>query len=194
MKSNPSSFILRSRISSRKRFHPPQVDFIRRRRIWLAWYSDKSITPMAIGFLHSGINQRLIKTFQSLIDNQVKKCYNVNVIRLQIQPKEAIMMNTHIDRMSYVSPAVYEMQGLYGFWYTSDFGCVFCLPEISFFGKHIALCTRRGAFAPLWGLFSWKALEYESNGKFSKTERRIFYDDRNQNTFEKWKRGCPWRD
>lgn len=33
--------------------------------------------------------------------------------------------------------------------------------------------------------FSWKALEYESNGKFSKPERRIFYDDRNYNTFEK---------
>ena len=29
---------------------------------------------------------------------------------------------------------------------TSDLGCVFCLPEISFFGKRIALCTRRGAF------------------------------------------------
>ena len=36
-------------------------------------------------------------------------------------------------------------------------------------GERIALCTRRGAFC-----FSWKALEYESNGKFSKTERRIF--------------------
>ena len=45
----------------------------------------------------------------------------------------------------------------------------FCLPEIYFFGERIALCTRRGAFC-----FSWKALEYESNGKFSKTERRIF--------------------
>ena len=50
----------------------------------------------------------------------------------------------------------------------------------TFFGERIALCTRRGAFC-----FSWKALEYESNGKFSKTERRIFYDDRNYNTFEK---------
>ena len=48
------------------------------------------------------------------------------------------------------------------------------------FGKRMALCTRRGAFC-----FSWEALEYESNGKFSKTERRIFYDDRNYNTFEK---------
>ena len=56
---------------------------------------------------------------------------------------------------------------------TSDLGCVFCLPE-TFFGERIALCTRRGAFAPFWGLFSWKALEYESNGKFCKTERSIF--------------------
>ncbi len=53
-------------------------------------------------------------------------------------------------------------------------GVFFCLPKIYFFGERIALCTRRGAFC-----FSWKALEYESNGKFSKTERRIFYDDRN---------------
>ena len=56
----------------------------------------------------------------------------------------------------------------------------FCLPEIYFFGEHIALCTRRGAFC-----FSWKALENESNGKFSKPERRILYDDRYYNTFEK---------
>ena len=57
--------------------------------------------------------------------------------------------------------------------------CFFvCLKYL--FGKRIALCTRRDAFC-----FSWKALEYESNGKFSKTERRIFYDDRNNNTFKK---------
>ena len=37
------------------------------------------------------------------------------------------------------------------------------------FGELVSLCTRRGAFC-----FSWKALEYESNGKFSKAERRIF--------------------
>jgi hypothetical protein len=43
------------------------------------------------------------------------------------------------------------------------------LPEISFFGKHIALCTRRGAFC-----FSWKALEYESNGKFSRPKGEFF--------------------
>lgn len=59
-------------------------------------------------------------------------------------------------------------------------GVFFCLPETSFFGERVALCTRRGAFC-----FSWKALEYESNGKFSKPERRIFYNDRNYNTFEK---------
>ena len=136
------------------------------------------------------INQRLMKTFQSLIDNRPKICYTISVIKLQIQPKEAIiMMNTYIYRIVFVSPAVCWTQGLYGFWCTSDLGCVFCLPEISFFGERIALCTRRGAFC-----FSWKALEYESNGKFSKAERRIFYDDRYYNTFEKWKRGCPWRD
>ena len=42
-------------------------------------------------------------------------------------------------------------------------GVFFCVPEISFFGKRIALSTRRGAFC-----FSWKALEYESNGKNSR--------------------------
>lgn len=47
-------------------------------------------------------------------------------------------------------------------------GVFFCLPAIFFFGERIALCTRRGAFC-----FSWGALEYESNGKFSKTERRF---------------------
>jgi hypothetical protein len=57
---------------------------------------------------------------------------------------------------------------------------VFFVCQKTFFGELIALCTRRGAFC-----FSWKALEYESNGKFSKTERRIFYDDRNYDTFEK---------
>ena len=135
-------------------------------------------------------NQRLMKTFPILIDNQPKLCYTISVIKLQIQPKEAIiMMNTYIYRMSYVSPAVCWTQGLYSFWCTSDLGCVFCLPKIYFLGERIALCTRRGAFC-----FSWKALEYESNGKFSKAERRIFYDDRYYNTFEKWKRGCPWRD
>ncbi len=51
-------------------------------------------------------NQRLTKTFLSLIDNQPKLCYTISVIKLQIQPKEAIiMMNTYIYRMSYVSPA-----------------------------------------------------------------------------------------
>ena len=53
------------------------------------------------------INQRLTKTFPSLIDNQPKMCYTISLIKLQIQPKEAIiMMNTYIYRMSYVSPAV----------------------------------------------------------------------------------------
>ena len=53
------------------------------------------------------VNQRLMKTFPSLIDNQPKMCYTISVIKLQIQPKEAIiMMNTYIYRMSYVSPAV----------------------------------------------------------------------------------------
>ena len=53
------------------------------------------------------LNQWLTKTFPSLIDNQPKMCYTISVIKLQIQPKEAIiMMNTYIYRMSYVSPAV----------------------------------------------------------------------------------------
>ena len=53
------------------------------------------------------VNQRLMKTFLRLIDNQQKICYTISVIKLQIQPKEAIvMMNTYIYRMSYVSPAV----------------------------------------------------------------------------------------
>ena len=53
------------------------------------------------------VNQQLMKTFLSLIDNQPKICYTISVIKLQIQPKEAIiMMNTYIYRMSYVSPAV----------------------------------------------------------------------------------------
>ena len=53
------------------------------------------------------VNQQLTKTFPSLIDNQPKICYTISVVKLQIQPKEAIiMMNTYIYRMSYVSPAV----------------------------------------------------------------------------------------
>ena len=75
-------------------------------------------------------------------------------------------------RLRYAERKVYMV-----FWCTSDLGCVF-LFAWNIFGERIALCTRRGAFC-----FSWKALEYESNGKFSKTERRIFYDDRNYNIF-----------
>ena len=53
------------------------------------------------------VNQWLIKTFVFLIDNRCDVCYTVGVIKSQIQPKEAIiMMNTYINRMSYVSPAV----------------------------------------------------------------------------------------
>ncbi len=48
-----------------------------------------------------------MKTSPILIDNQPKMCYTISVIKLQIQPKEAIiMMNTYIYRMSYVSPVV----------------------------------------------------------------------------------------
>ena len=48
-------------------------------------------------------------------------------------------------------------------------GVFFCLPEISLFGEHIALCTRRGAFC-----FSWKSLEYEPNGKNSRPKGEFF--------------------
>ena len=52
-------------------------------------------------------NQRLMKTFPILIDNQPKICYTISVIKLQIQPKEAIiMMNTYIYRIVFVLPAV----------------------------------------------------------------------------------------
>ena len=37
------------------------------------------------------------------------------------------------------------------------------------FGKRTALCTRRGAFC-----FSWKALEYESNGKNNRPKGVFF--------------------
>ena len=77
------------------------------------------------------------------------------------------MMKTYIYRMSYVSPAVCLMSGLYRFSCTSDFGCAFCLPDI-FFGTIMILCTRWGAFC-----FSWKALEYKSNGKFDEWKGEI---------------------
>ena len=65
---------------------------------------------------HLTINQRLTKNLPRSIDNRRKVCYNAIVIKLRIQPKEAIiMMNTYIYRMSYVSPAECLPQGLYSF-------------------------------------------------------------------------------
>ena len=67
-----------------------------------------------VGFLR--VNQRLTKTFQSLIDNRQEICYTIGVIQLQIHPKEAIvMMNIYTYRIVFVSPVVYWTQGLYGF-------------------------------------------------------------------------------
>ena len=49
---------LRSRISSRKRFHPPKVDFTRRRRIWLRDLSVKDITLIIGDFFVDKITRR----------------------------------------------------------------------------------------------------------------------------------------
>lgn len=64
-------------------------------------------------------------------------------------------------------------------------GVFFCLTEIYFFSERTSLCTRRGAFLFRKKRFPGKALEYESNGKSDKTERRFFYDDSQYNTFTK---------
>ena len=72
------------------------------------------------------------------------------------KPKEAIiMMKTYIYRMSYISPAVCWMSGLYRFWCTSDFGCAFCLPNI--FLAQLWFCAPVGVlFPPLGGFFRGK--------------------------------------
>ena len=61
------------------------------------------------------------------------------------------------------------MQGLYSFFDAHPISGVFFVCLKYLFGKRIALCTRRGAFC-----FSWKALEYESNGKNSRPKGEFF--------------------
>ncbi len=55
-------------------------------------------------------------------------------------------------------------------------------------GRTIILCTRWGAFC-----FSWKALEYESNGKFDEWKGEFFMMSTLTNIFElgKERRRCP---
>ena len=85
----------------------------------IAFFGAVSDDKSELNFLIFSIkilNQRLTKTFPSLIDNQPKICYTISVIKLRIQPKEAIiMMNTYIYRIVIVSPAVCLSQGLYSF-------------------------------------------------------------------------------
>ncbi len=52
------------------------------------------------------------------------------------------------------------------------------------FGTIVILCTRWGAFAPSWGLFSWKALEYELNGKFNERKEDFLMMPTLTNIFE----------
>jgi hypothetical protein len=61
------------------------------------------------------------------------------------------------------------------------------------FAKHLSgtiiiLCTPRGAFC-----FSWKALEYESNGKFDEWKGEFFMMSTLTNIFEleEERRRCP---
>ena len=142
-----------------------------------------------------GVNQWLIKTFVFLIDNRCEVCYTVGVIKSQIQPKEAfMMMKTYIDRIVFVSPAVCWMSGLYTFYAHPISGVLFVCQAA--FGASMLLCTRRGAFAPSWGLFLWKALEYASNGKFDNRKGEFFMTSPLMHLieFEEERRRCPWRD
>ena len=61
------------------------------------------------------------------------------------------------------------------------------------FGTIVILCTRWGAFSPSWGLFSWKALEYELNGKFDEWKGEFFMMSTLTNIFEleEERRRCP---
>ena len=60
-----------------------------------------------------GVNQRLTKTFPSLIDNHPKICYNVTVIKLQIHAKggddydELIFIGLSSYRLRYAERKVY---------------------------------------------------------------------------------------
>ena len=62
---------LRSRISSRKRFHPPKVDFTRRRRIWLRDLSVKDITLSHKRFLTFHIKNKLPTSNNSSLEREI---------------------------------------------------------------------------------------------------------------------------
>ena len=133
-------------------------------------------------FLRS-LNQRLIKKFLFLIDNQQKTWYTLTVINLQIQEKEAIFtMKTYICRIVFVSPCFCWTQSLHSFRCTSDLGCAF-------------LVWIYGFYAPAGVLFVFRGKPSNMSRTENSTGRKeIFYEDFNCSIFEKRKRECLWRD